>query len=165
VDPVLATLVRVGATYVFLLILVRVSGKRTIGEGTPFDVVVALVLGDFPDDLIWGEVPVAQGLVAMSTVMLAHLVVAYASYGSLRFDRLVGAGPTPLIRDGRTVRDALRRARMNDGDLDVALRHHGGMERGEVRQAQLEPTGEVSVLPLPAAGPARRRDLREDGAG
>jgi uncharacterized membrane protein YcaP (DUF421 family) len=158
VEHLLGMLVRASATYVFLLILLRVAGKRTIAEGTPFDLVVALVLGDFPDDVIWGEVPVAQGIVAMATVMLAHACVVYASYRSIRFDQLVGSGPTPILRGARALPDGLRVARMNGGDVDVALRLHD-IARDDVQEAQLEPTGEVSVLPKPAARRARRRDL------
>jgi len=164
VESLLHMVVRASATYVFLLILLRVSGKRTIAQGTPFDLVVALVLGDFPDDVIWGEVPVSQGIVAMATVMIAHLCVVYASSRSIRFDQLVGGKPTPMIRDGRTPRDSLRRERMNDGDLDVALRHHGGLPRSDVREANMEPTGEVSVLRTDDARVARRRDVAAEQA-
>jgi uncharacterized membrane protein YcaP (DUF421 family) len=65
-----------------MLLVVRLAGKRTIREGTPFDFLVALMLGDFPDDVIWGEVPVAQGVVAIGSVMRLHVMVSYASYRS-----------------------------------------------------------------------------------
>ena len=163
-EHVLGLVVRATATYVFLLVLLRISGKRTVHEGTPFDFVVALVLGDFPDDIIWGEVPFAQGLVAMGTVMTIHLLVVYASFRSIRFDRLVGSGSTVVMRAGRTVPRAMRAERMNEGDLDVHLRVHGRADRRDVREAAIEQTGEMSLLPTEAARPARRRDLDEDAA-
>jgi uncharacterized membrane protein YcaP (DUF421 family) len=156
--------VRATATYLFLLILLRIAGKRTVSEGTPFDFVVALVLGDFPDDIIWGEVPVTQGLVAMGTVMSIHLCVVYASFRSVWFDRLVTSGRTPIIRAGRLLPGGLRRERLNEGDVDVQLRHHGHDERSGVREASIEPTGDVAVLPTSATRPARRRDLRDERA-
>jgi uncharacterized membrane protein YcaP (DUF421 family) len=159
-DAVLGMAVRATVTYAFLLILLRIAGKRTVSEGTPFDFVVALALGDFPDDIIWGEVPAAQGLLAMGTVMALHLCVALASSRSLRFDRLVSSGPTPILRGGRSLAAGLRSERMNEGDLDVQLRHHGHDERQDVQAASIEPTGEVAVLPARRAQPARRRDLR-----
>ena len=163
-EHALGFVVRATATYLFLLILLRMSGKRTVHEGTPFDFVVALVLGDFPDDLIWGEVPVAQGLVAMGTVMTIHLVVVYASYRSIHFDQLVGSGPTRVLRHGLSLPDGMRRTRMNDGDLDVQLRHFGYTDRREVREVAIEQTGETSLFPTEDARPARRRDLGEDRA-
>lgn len=163
-EHVLGFAVRATVTYVFLLVLLRVSGKRTVGEGTPFDLVVALVLGDFPDDMIWGEVPLAQGFVAMGTVMVVHLCVVYASYRSLWFDQLVGSGPTLLVRRGRIRRAGLRGGHMNDGDLDVVLRHHGGLPLADVAEASLEQTGEVSVRRMQDARPATRRDVTADAA-
>ena len=163
-EPLLHMVVRATATYVFLLILLRVSGKRTIGQGTPFDLVVALVLGDFPDDVIWGEVPVSQGIVAMATVMIVHLCVVYASYRSIRFDQLVASTPTPMIRDGRALPDGLRRERMNDADVDVVLRFNGGLPRSDVRVATMEPTGEASVLRTDDARIVRRRDVAGEEA-
>ena len=163
-EHLLAFAVRASVTYVFLLILLRVSGKRTVGEGTPFDLVVALVLGDFPDDMIWGEVPLAQGFVAMGTVMIVHLCVVHASFRSIWVDRLVGSGATVLIRRGRIRREGLRVGRMNHGDLDVVRRHHGGVHLADIDEASLEPTGEVSVRRAQAAKPLTRRDLAEDHA-
>ena len=110
-DGALGIVVRATATYVFLLILLRISGKRTVGEGTPFDFVIALVLGDFPDDILRGEVPVAQGLAAIGTVMTLHLCVVDAAYRSIRFDQLVGSGPTPIMRAGRSLAKGLRAER------------------------------------------------------
>jgi uncharacterized membrane protein YcaP (DUF421 family) len=164
VDDVLGFVVRATATYLFLLVLLRLGGKRTVHEGTPFDFVVALVLGDFPDDLIWGEVPVAQGLVAMATVMTMHLIVVYASYRSVRFDQLVGSGPTRVLRSGLSLPDGMRRARMNEGDLDVQLRHFGLTDRRDVREVAIEQTGETSLFATEEARPARRRDLEGDRA-
>jgi uncharacterized membrane protein YcaP (DUF421 family) len=164
VEDVLPIAIRATATYVFLLVLLRASGKRTVHEGTPFDFVVALVLGDFPDDFIWGEVPVAQGLVAMGTVMTIHLCVVYACYRSTRVERLVASGPTPVLRAGRSIHAGLRAQWMNEGDLDVQLRHHGRENRHEVREAIVEATGETSALPTEAARAARRRDLTRRAA-
>lgn len=155
----LGILVRVSTTYVFLLIVLRLAGKRTIREGTPFDLLVALILGDFPDDVIWGEIPVAQGLVAIGSIMTLHLLVSYATYRSIRVDQLLGSAPTAVLREGRSRPDALWRARMNEGDLDVALRRAGHPERPDIAEANVEPTGDVSVRLTDAAQPARRRDL------
>jgi len=160
---ILGVVVRVTFTYLFLLIILRLAGKRTIREGTPFDLVVALILGDFPDDVIWGEVPVAQGIVAIGSIMTLHLVVSYATYRRIWFDQLLGSAPTTVLRDGRSRPDALRRTRMNEGDLDVALRRAGHPEREDIAEAKVEPTGDVSVRLTEARRPARRRDV-EDGS-
>lgn len=156
---------RVTISYVFLLILLRLAGKRTIGEGTPFDLVVALILGDFPDDVIWGEVPVAQGIVAMGSIMTLHVIVSYAAYRSIWLDHLLESVPTVVMRGGRSRPEALRQVRMNEGDLDVQLRRVGRPERAEIAEAVVEPTGDISVRPTDAARPARRRDVSPSPGG
>ena len=62
------------ATYVFLLALLRLAGKRVIKEGTSFDFVLALILGDLIDDAVWSEAPFAQFVVAVSTLVLLKLL-------------------------------------------------------------------------------------------
>ena len=157
--------VRITATYLFLLLVLRLSGKRAIGEATPFDFVVALVLGDFPDDVIWGDVPVAQGIVAIGTIMTLHLTVAYATFRSIRLDRLLGSGATRIMRHGHSLPQGMAAVRMNESDLDVQLRHHGRGRRVEVEEAMIEPSGRMSLTPTPAARLAQRRDLSpRDGA-
>jgi uncharacterized membrane protein YcaP (DUF421 family) len=67
--------IRALATYGFLLILIRLSGKRAVREGTTFDFVLALVLGDLIDDAIWSEVPMAQFVAAAGTLVTLKLVL------------------------------------------------------------------------------------------
>lgn len=157
--PVLGILVRATGVYVFLLIVLRLTGKRTIGEGTPFDLVVALILGDLLDNLVWGQAPAAQGITALGSLVVLHLVVVTLGFWSPRFDRLVGSGTTVLIRRGEVLREGLRREHMNDADLTAALRSASTPDAGDVSEARLEATGQVSVLRRDPARPADRRDL------
>jgi uncharacterized membrane protein YcaP (DUF421 family) len=62
------------AAYLFLLALLRLAGKRSVRQGTTFDFVLALVLGDLIDDAIWSEVPMAQFVVAAGTLLLLKLL-------------------------------------------------------------------------------------------
>jgi uncharacterized membrane protein YcaP (DUF421 family) len=164
-EQLLGSLVRLSLTYFYMLTLVRLSGKRSIGKATPFDFLVALMLGEFFGDLVWGVVPVAQGLVAVGTVMILHMVVAYASYRSIPFDQLVGSKPELLVQDGVIVRENMARQYIQDRDLDMMLREWGLEERGEVRVATLEPTGELSVVRQEEAKVAEKRDLASMGEG
>jgi len=69
--------VRAAAAYVILLLLLRLAGKRTVYQGTPFDFVLALVLGDIVDDALWSEVPMAQFVVAAASLVLMKLAVTF----------------------------------------------------------------------------------------
>ena len=75
-DP-LRLVIRAIATYLFLLVLLRLSGKRTIKQGRPFDFVLALVLGDLIDDAVWAEVPFAEFAVASTTLVLTKLLMTW----------------------------------------------------------------------------------------
>ena len=80
-DPI-RILVRVVFAYVMLLALVRVSGKRTVRQGSPFDFAVALILGDMVDDAIWAEVALSQFAVASGTLMMIHLLLDMVRFRS-----------------------------------------------------------------------------------
>jgi uncharacterized membrane protein YcaP (DUF421 family) len=151
-------LVRATFTYGFLLALVRLSGKRTIMEGTPFDLVVALIVGDVPDDMIWGEVPLAQGIVAMGSLVLLHAIVVYGSYRSPAFDRLVGSRPARIVRGGRLEGAAMAGERVNAADLESQLRGQELKDLTAVRDAWVEPSGQVSVIRTREARAADRSD-------
>jgi uncharacterized membrane protein YcaP (DUF421 family) len=71
--------IRAGAAYLVLLALLRLAGKRTLRHGSPFDFVLALIVGDLVDDAIWGEVPIAQFIVATVVLLLTQLSMARAS--------------------------------------------------------------------------------------
>lgn len=157
-EDLLGLLLRATITYVYLLAIVRLSGKRTIKEGTPFDLLVALMIGDMPDNIIWGETPVAQGLVAMGSVMLLHLLVVYASYRSIAFDRLVGSRPEPAIENGELVRRTMALERLNEEELWALLRQQRIEERRDVETAMLEPDGVLSIRRRKPAKPAEKRD-------
>jgi uncharacterized membrane protein YcaP (DUF421 family) len=75
-DPLRIAL-RVVLAYVVLLLLVRVSGKRTARQGSPFDFAVALILGDLFDDAIWAEVAASQFIVACGVLVSVHVLTDY----------------------------------------------------------------------------------------
>lgn len=156
--PVFALLLRVSFTYLFLFLLLRVSGKRSIKATTPFDIVVALVVGDLPDDMIWGEVPLAKGAVAIVTLVLVHLLVEWVTYRHAGLERWLGGVATPILRAG-VVQPGAAREHVSGDKLDGMLRSHGIEHRSEVAQALLEPSGSLSVVPRPETAPPTRSDL------
>jgi uncharacterized membrane protein YcaP (DUF421 family) len=74
--------VRIVFAYLVLLLLVRVSGKRTVKQGSPFDFTVALIIGDMMDDLIWAEVDASKFVVAAGVLVLVHTAFDLIRYRS-----------------------------------------------------------------------------------
>jgi uncharacterized membrane protein YcaP (DUF421 family) len=154
------TALRATIIYFFLLVVVRLLGKRTVGHSTAFDFIVALILGEVVDEPIYGDVPLVQALLVIAVIGGWHAVNAYLSYRSQTFDRLTGGSPTVLIRDGQLDRRAMRRERVNEGDLWSLLRLQQIDALSEVKLATLEPNGGLSVIKTDGARELRKGDLR-----
>ena len=153
------TALRASIIYVFLLIVVRALGKRTVGGTTAFDFMVALILSEVVDEPIYGDVPFVQGLLVIAVVAGWHGVNSYLSYRSQRFDRLTGGSPTVLVKNGVMDREGMRRERINEEDLNSLLRLQGIDDLHDVKEATLEPDGLLSVLKIDEARELQKRDL------
>jgi len=156
-----STAVRALVAYGVLLALMRATGKRTLTQASPFAFVLALILGDMVDDLLSAEVGLAQFTVACATLALLDTLLAVAQSRSARLQGWLAGQPLVFLREGRVDRAALRRERLREGDLEGLLRLRG-MERQrwrDVRSAQLEPNGALSVIRTEAAQDVERRHL------
>jgi uncharacterized membrane protein YcaP (DUF421 family) len=145
--------------YVFLLVLLRVMGKRTVGGPTVFDFMVALILGELVDEPIYGDAPLAQALVALTAIAGLHYLNSYLGYRSTAFDRLTGGSPRVVVRNGHLDHDALAGEHVNPNELMGMLRAHEIEDLKQVKLAILEPDGKLSVLKAsdPSADPGGRR--------
>lgn len=146
--------------FVVLHALLRASGKRTLAQGTAFDFVLALVLGDMVDDLLWAEVPAARFTVAVGTLALAHVLVSAAALRSEAVLRWINGEPVRLLERGEPRPAALRAERVNTKELAELLRLHGlTRERWpEVEIGRLEPSGHLSLTRPRWARPASKED-------
>lgn len=150
---------RVSVMYFYALTIVRLSGRRTIGAAAPLDFVVTLIIGDMFDDVFWAEIPLAQGIVGMTTIAVLHIVVAYAGYTCVWVDHLLGSNPVAIIRDGRFEANGLRQERLARGEVLSQLRLLGVESIAQVRAAFAEPSGAISALLREEAKPAEKQDL------
>lgn len=155
------TALRASFVYLFLLLVVRILGKREIGNTSAFDLVVALILGEVVDEIIYGDVTILQGVIAIVVVALWHLVNSWASFKSDFIDKLTGAPPTVVVKNGQIQRKNLAKERLNEAELFSELRMMGVENVKEVKQATLEPNGTVSVLLEEWAKPVQRQDMTE----
>jgi uncharacterized membrane protein YcaP (DUF421 family) len=146
--------------YGVLLALLRAAGKRTVAQGTAFDFVLALILGDMVDDLLWAEVPAARFTIAVGTLTLIHTLVSVGASCSRRFDRLVAGDPAPVLARGRPRRAALRRERIHGAELERMLRGEGLPREAwdEVRLATVEASGRPAVLRASWSEPPQKRE-------
>ena len=153
-----AIVFRVLFAYGFLLILVRISGKRSIYQGTAVDFVVALILGDMVDDLLWGEVPASQFVVSAGVIVGTHILISLAVCHSPAFQRLVQGTPRRVLRDGALLWEPLRRERLTEISVLGSLRAHEVEDLRKLEWAKVEYSGQISTGKRPWAGEARKED-------
>ncbi|WP_375173423.1 DUF421 domain-containing protein [Pseudooceanicola sp.] len=145
--------------YVYLILLVRVSGKRTLSKLNAFDLVVTVALGStLATILLSNTVALAEGLTALTLLVVLQFVVTFLSVRSERFAGMMRSEPTLLLRDGILCHDAMRRARVTEDELMTVLRANGHSAHPEEAAAIiLESDGSFSVLGVEETNrPARK---------
>jgi uncharacterized membrane protein YcaP (DUF421 family) len=165
-DPheLVMTALRAVGVYVLMLAVIRALGKRTVGNFTAFDLLVALMLGEVVDEIVYGDVGMAQGVVAIAVIAAAQYSNSWLSYWDHGMDRILEGKPTPIVRDGALQTDGLRQERMNPKDALAELRLQGVEDLGEVRLAQVEVDGQVSVIRQDWASPVQKADVFDEAA-
>ena len=134
--------------YVLVMVLVRVSGKRAVGQFTPFDMVLLILIGNDVQNGINGGDNSLTGAVIMATTLIAlNYLVAWQTSRNRMVERWVEGEPVVLARDGKVFRQVLRRELVSHDDFAEALRMNNIDDVGDVRLALLETNGRISVIP------------------
>lgn len=132
--------------YISLIVFLRVAGKRSISKMNAFDFVVTVALGSLLGTVILdSSVGIIDGAAAMGVLLVGQYLVSWLSVRSDRFERVLKAEPTLILRDGRPLPDAMRRMRVTQRDIDAAARQ-AGVDAAYVAEMILEPDGTVSVV-------------------
>jgi len=155
------TALRALGVYFLMLVVIRVLGKRTIGNFSAFDLLVALMLGEVVDEIIYGDVSIAQVLVAIGVVAGAQYANEWLGYWDHGFDALLEGTPTVVVRNGVLDVKGMRAERMSAREVMAELRCQGIDDIREVKQAMVETDGAVSVIKEEWAEPLRKSDLGE----
>ena len=140
---------RAAIVYIALMAMVRISGKRTVGQFTPFDLLVVMLLSESVSSSLSGQDhSVGGGLIVAGTLIALNLVVAMASARSRRIEAWAEGVPVLVGRDGRAFHDVLRREHVGQGDFEKALRENN-CELADMACAFLETDGTISIKVRP----------------
>lgn len=161
VNELLMTVARAAAVYVLMLVVIRALGRRTVGNFSAFDLLVALMLGEIVDEMIYGDVRFIQGTVAMVAIAGLAYADSLLCYWDHGMEAILEGKPTLVVKQGRFHRPGMRRERMNEKDVLSALRMQGVRDMREVEYAVVEHDGTVSVVPFDWAEPAMKADIDE----
>jgi uncharacterized membrane protein YcaP (DUF421 family) len=133
--------------YVFLIVLLRLTGKRQVGQLAPFDLVLLLVLSNAVQNAMnGGDNSVIGGMISAVTLVGVNWIVGVLTYRSKKLEALVEGRPDVLIRDGKLFQQTLERAKLTHHELMTALREAGCASIDDVRAALLENDGSISVI-------------------
>jgi uncharacterized membrane protein YcaP (DUF421 family) len=146
--PLMERVIRALLVYAFLLLAVRIFGKRELGQMTSFDIILLLSLSNMLQNaMIGNDTSVVGGVVGASVLLAVNLVVALVVFRFRRVERLVDGNPKFLVRDGKVQHEALKSELLTEQDVLSAVRSSGLEDFGDVRYAISEPNGQISVIP------------------
>jgi len=139
---------RAVVVYAVLLAMIRISGKRTMGQFTPFDVLLIVLLGNaVQNSLLGADQSLLGGLLLAAVLITINWIVGFVSARSRTAERVIEGEPIVLARDGQLFQRVLRRELVSENDFNEALRQNGELTMEDVALALLETDGRISVVP------------------
>ena len=139
--------------YAFLILLLRLTGKRQIGQMAPFDLVLLLVLSNaVQNSMNGGDNSVVGGMISAVTLVGANWIVGLLTYRSKTMEDLVEGRPEVLIHHGKLFQKTLDHAKLTHHEVMSALRQAGCSSVEDVQSAFLENDGSISVVPREKRG-------------
>ena len=140
-------IIRTAVVYIVLFVLLRLIGKKHVGELAPFDLVVLLVLSETVQNAMVGDdKSLPAGLIAAATLLLLAQGVSFITWKSKRLARAIEGTPKILVRHGHCFKDVMEQEQISISELLEAMRHESCSNIGDVRVAILENDGKISVI-------------------
>lgn len=154
------------AAYATLVLVLRLTGKRTLAKLNAFDLIVSVALGSIlATVLLDTNVTWAEGLTAFGLLTVLQLLITWTSTRVPSSRSVITAKPTLLLRDGQPLEKALREERVTMGELRQAVRATGNGDLADVGAVVLESDGTLSVIPAEKMGAATALDGVERPSG
>jgi len=155
-----AVVARTVVIYLIVLIGVRLSGKREVGQMTPFDLTLLLLISNSVQNAMTGpDNSLLGGIAAAITLLVMNYVVAELSGANRRFRKMVEGQPSLLIHDGQLIPAHMAKEHVSMDELERALREHGISSHHDVALAVLEVDGSISCLKYDELNPASHNHL------
>ncbi|TAK90971.1 MAG: DUF421 domain-containing protein [Burkholderiaceae bacterium] len=140
-------------TYGFMIVLLRITGKRQVGQLAPFDLVLLLILSNAVQNSInGGDNSLIGGFISALALVAANYTLSFLTYRSKRIAALIEGRPQVLVHNGHLYTEVMRKEKLTQHELDAALRAAGVSCIDHVHFAILENNGQISVQGRPANG-------------
>lgn len=143
------SVLRATAIYAFLLLIFRISGKRSLAQITAFDFVLLLIIGEATQQaLLANDFSIINACIVISTLMFLELGLSLAKGWWPRLDPILDSTPLVVVENGRLLEDRITRERIDLNDVLAAARERHGLERlDQIKYAVLERSGGLSIVP------------------
>ncbi len=146
----LTTFLRAIVIYIFVLIVMRLMGKREIGQLQPFELVISMMIADLASiPLSTGGIPLFRGIISILGLLIMHLLISVINMKSVVLRGIICGKPNILIYRGKINEKALIKERFTINELQERLRINGVMNIGDVEYAIIETSGELSIVQKP----------------
>jgi uncharacterized membrane protein YcaP (DUF421 family) len=138
------------AVYVILLVVFRISGKRTLSQVTTFDFVLLLIIAEVTQQALLGQdYSITNFVLLVVTLLGLDIALSLLKQHFPRLDRLLEGQPLIIVENGCPLRDRMGKARVDEEDVLTAARHLHGLERMEqIKYAVLERNGGITIIPV-----------------
>jgi uncharacterized membrane protein YcaP (DUF421 family) len=144
---------RTAIVYIFLVVAIRISGKREVGQMSVLELVVILIMSDAVQNSMVGEnVSIWGGLVAVTILLTLDFALRTVALRWPRIRKAIQGEPRLLVRDGRILDRALHEEDISQDEVEAAVRAHGIERVDQVALAVLETDGSISVIPMERSG-------------
>ena len=155
----LNTFIRVTILYILVLIIMRLMGKREIGQMQPFELVIAIMIADLASiPMSDTGIPISNGIIPILALLLFQLIISIINLKSIRIREVICGKPKILIYRGKVDEKALKKEKITVNELQEKLRQKNIFTLGDVEYAILETSGDVSVIQKPE----KRNTIPED---
>lgn len=143
------SVLRAAFVYVFVIVVFRMSGKRSITQITAADFVLLLIVAESTQQALLGDdLSVTNGVIVVTTLLVLEMGATSLKHRFTKVDLVIDGAPVVLIDDGEVLRDRMVRSRVDEDDLLTAARRDQGLAGlDEIRYAVLERDGQISIVP------------------
>jgi uncharacterized membrane protein YcaP (DUF421 family) len=142
------SVLRALAIYAVLMVLFRITGKRSLGQITTFDFILLLIISEaIQNGLVGDSYSITNAFVLVTTLVLVDVGLSLVKGRSPRIERYLDGTPLVIVERGRLLRDRMGKARVDEGDVLNAARREGLERLAQVKHAVLERNGDISIIP------------------
>lgn len=143
------SIIRGVVIYLFLWAVFRVSGKRTLAQTSPFELVLLLIISEVTNQaMVDSDHSITNAILLILTLTGMSVLLSVVKHYSPRATRWFEGLPLPLVRDGKVLKENMDKARVDEGEILTAARIEQGIERmADIKDATIENDGKISVVP------------------